>query len=105
MTLCPCRVLFRVELYIVYRRASNLFFLQIILRRPSLAYTMVLVLVLVLVLILVLKGSVLVLVLILKPKGSVLVLILVLKGSVLVLILVLEKARTCPALPQPIYEL
>ena len=61
----------------VYRRALNLFFLQIILRRPSLAYTMVLVLILVLV-----------------HKES----ILVLKGSVLVLILVLEKPPTCPAL-------
>ena len=85
-------VVFYLELYIVYRRALNLFFLQIILRRPSLAYTMVLVLVLVL--ILVLKESILVLILVLK--GSVLVLIL--KGSVLVLILLLEKARTCSAL-------
>ena len=97
-------VVFYLELYIVYRRALDLFFLQIILRRPSLAYTMVLVLVLVLVLILVLKESILVLILVLKEsilvlKESVLVLILVLKGSVLVLILVREKARTCPALP------
>ena len=41
-------MVFYLELYNVHRRALNLFFLEIVLRRPSLAYRMVLVLVLVL---------------------------------------------------------